>query len=202
LAWLLALPLIRYLVLRGVHDPGAIHTAIYYPFHTHSDGLAVGLLISWMITWKPQPLRIGRWLDVVLALVFLVGFCLWYFAPPTFLFSVVAITYGALMFLLLRIRPPRLFRLNIFHIIARLSFGVYLLHAGLLDRVMPFHTRVFGEGFPSFLCAFILWGSVSLALAFVTFSVIELPFLKLRDRSLAKKPVDIPGRERTVTVTS
>ncbi len=186
LIWLLALPLVRHFATAGLHDPGLIHAAIYYPFHTHSDGLAVGLLIAWLLTWKPEVLRMSRWLDAALVLVFLGCFCLWYVVPPTFLFSAVAIAYGALTLFLLRMQQAFFFGARVFYVISRLSYGVYLIHAGVIARVMTYHEHLFGEGFRSFVSAFILWGGVSLALAFLTFSFIELPFLKLRDRLIAK----------------
>lgn len=188
--WFLALPLIRYFALLGCSTPDARHHAVNYSFFTHSDGLAMGLVISWVMNWKPELLKDRRWLDVALAGVVVGGFSLWYVAPLTFLYSVVALSYGALTFLLLRTRLHFILPSRIFYIISRLSFGVYLIHPGLLEHVMPYHTEFFGEGFRSYLLAFILWGTVSLALAFVSFSFIELPFLQLRDR---RRSVMVPA---------
>jgi peptidoglycan/LPS O-acetylase OafA/YrhL len=203
LVWLAVLPIIRHFVLLH-YLPNTSFKAVYYAFHTHSDGLAMGLLISWIMTWKPELLRLGRWLDVVLVLVFLGGCWFWYSVPLTFLFSLVAITYAALTFLLLRVPARFIFASRAFYAASRLSYGVYLIHSGLLDRVMPYHTRLFGEGFRSFLYAFVLWGAVSFALAFVTFCFIELPFLKLRARFLAKDQVagSAPGEALIATPSS
>ena len=66
----------------------------------------------------------------VLVLVSIAAFSLWYFASLTFLFSFVAIAYGALTFVLLRVPLPSLFRSRVFYVISRLSYGVYLIHAG------------------------------------------------------------------------
>jgi peptidoglycan/LPS O-acetylase OafA/YrhL len=96
---------------------------------------------------------------------------------------------GALTFLFLRVRLPFPLRSSVFYVISRLSFGVYLLHPGAFAHLMSFHTHLFGEGFRSFLFAFMIWGTVSLALAFVTFSFTELPFLKMRERLRAKNRV-------------
>jgi len=187
LFWLFALPLIRHFVLLASSNTTA-RDSVYHAFHTHSDGLAMGLLISWVTTWEPDLLRNSRWVDAALVVVVLVGFSLWYIVSLTFLYSVVALTYGALMFLLLRVRLPFMFPFKVFHIISRLSFGVYLLQFGVLGHVMRYHTQLFGEGFHSFLYAFVLYGPVCLALSFVSFSFIELPFLKLRDRLLRNRP--------------
>ena len=67
---------------------------------------------------------------------------------------------------------------------------------------MPYHNHLLGEGFPAYAIAFFLWGTVTLALAFVTFSFIELPFLKLRDRVLAKNQVAKRSPSVALTATS
>jgi len=197
LGWFAALPIIRYLVL--LHYPQGASTnfnatmeAIYFPFHTHSDGLAIGLLISWIMTWKLEWLQKGRWLDVVLVAVFVGGCWLWYSVPLTFLFSLVAITFGALTIVFLRIPERLILFARPFYVTSRLSYGVYLIHAGLLTRAMPHLTRLFGTGFRSFVYSYVFCSTVSFALAFVSFSFIELPFLKLRARYLARKRVAAP----------
>jgi peptidoglycan/LPS O-acetylase OafA/YrhL len=186
LTWLVALPIIRYFVMRGMSDPEEIHNAVYFPFHVHSDGLAVGLLIAWIMTWKPGVMRLGRWLDVVLVLVCVGTFAFWYRGSLALLYLSVGVSYGALALLLLRFSPPSIFRWRIFYVISRLSYGVYLLHLGLLKHVMPYHTRLFGHAFPGYVAAFFLWGAVALGLAFITFSFVELPFLRMRAHLLAE----------------
>ena len=189
LAWLIALPVIRYFVMRGMSNPEEIHNAVYFPFHVHSDGLAVGLLIAWIMTWKPEVMRLGRWLDVVLLLICVGTFAFWYRGSLPLLYLSVGVCYGALALLLLRIPPPPIFRWRVFYVISRLSYGVYLIHLGLLKHVMPYYTRLFGHAFPGYFAAFFLCGAVALGLAFITFSFVELPFLRMRDRLLAERRV-------------
>jgi len=187
LIWFVSLPVIRHFALQGIVDPTARLDAVYYYFHTHSDSLAIGVLISWILIWTPNLIPKSRLVDAALLLVFLFGFSFWYNAGLTRLYSIVAISYGTLTLLLLRIQLPSPLRSKAFYIVSRLSFGVYLLHPGVFKYVMPYHVRLFGNGFVSYLLAFVLWGTATLVLAFVTFSVIELPFLKLRDRLLIRK---------------
>jgi peptidoglycan/LPS O-acetylase OafA/YrhL len=203
LGWFAALPVIRFFVL--LHYPPGASTnfnatmeAIYFPFHTHSDGLALGLLIAWIMTWRSEWLGKGRWLDAVLAVAFLGGCWLWYSIPLTFLFSLVAITYGALTVLLLRVPERFMYLSKPFYVTSRLSYGVYLIHAGLLVRAMPYLNRSFGVGFRSFAYSYALCTAVSFALAFVSFSFIELPFLKLRSRFLAKNRVAAASSEEAL----
>jgi peptidoglycan/LPS O-acetylase OafA/YrhL len=198
LAWLIALPLIRYVTTFKLRDTDAIHDAIYYPFQTHSDGLAVGLLLAWILVWKPDVLRIGWWLDAVLALACLGGFLLWYVVSPIFLFSVVALAYGTLTLLLLRLNRKFEFKPKVFYVTSRLSYGVYLLHPGVVHHMMPYHEHLFGDGSRAYVAAFLCGGGVSLTLAFLTFSLVELPFLKLRDRVIKRRSVperSLAGRE-------
>lgn len=187
LIWFVSLPVIRHFALQGVIDPRVRLDAVYYYFHTHSDSLAIGVLISWILIWTPNLLPKSRLVDAALLLVFLFGFSLWYNTGLTRLYSIVAICYGTLTFLLLRIKLPSPLRSKAFYIVSRLSYGVYLIHPGVFKHVMPYHVRLFGNGYASFLLAFVLWGTATLVLAFVTFSFIELPFLKLRDRLLIQK---------------
>lgn len=200
LLWLIALPLIRYLTTLKGTDPGAEYTAIYYPFQTHSDGLAVGLLLAWVLAWHPEVLRIGRWLNVVLLISLLGSFGLWYVASPVFLFSVVAIFYGSLTLLLLRLSQDLPFRTKLFYVISRLSYGVYLFHLEVVHFIAN-HKHYFGDGPRAYIVGFGLVGGTSLALAFLTFSFVELPFLKLRDRLVLKRDsvdlqlADPAGRE-------
>jgi len=180
LVWLIALPFIRHLTMLkpAVDDK---YTVIYYPFQTHSDGLAVGLLIAWLLAWKPGVLRLGRWFDLILVIVFLGSCCLWYSAHLALLFSAVALAYGALTLLLLRLSQVFSFKSTPFYVISRLSYGVYLLHLGIVH-----HMHALGEGPRAFVVVFLLGGGASLCLAFLTFSFIELPFLKLRERFIRK----------------
>jgi peptidoglycan/LPS O-acetylase OafA/YrhL len=200
--WFFALPLIRHFVLLGLHDPAQERLAVYYTFHTHTDCLAMGMLISWIMTWKPKLLPSSRLLDATLVLLFLLSFGLWYVTPLTFLYSVVAISFGSLTVLLLRLRLPFLLRSRFFYVVSRLSYGFYLIHGGLLKNVKPYHIHIFGEGFRSLIFAIVIWGAVSLALAFITFSFIELPFIKLRDRLLAKNRASAAGPKEALAVTS
>lgn len=195
-AWIAVLPLVRYLVTLRMTDWDAMVDVAYYPFHTHSDGLAVGLLLAWILLWHPGVLKIGRWLDFTLAVICVVGLCCWYIQSITFQYSFMAMTYAALTLLLLRIQLPSFLRSKVFYATSRLSYSLYLIHWGLLRRFVPSHqVPIFGSGNKSFLLALVTWGIVSLGLAFLSFSLIELPFLKLRERVLANKrdPADNPA---------
>jgi peptidoglycan/LPS O-acetylase OafA/YrhL len=187
-AWIAVLPLLRYLATFRMTDWEDKVNAAYYPFHTHSDGLAMGMLIAWILLWHPGVLKIGRWLDFTLAAICILGVCSWYIPSITFQYSLLAMTYAALTLLLLRIQLPSLLRSKVFYATSRLSYSVYLIHWGLLRRFVPsYQVPIFGSGNKSFLLALVIWSIVSFGLAFLSFSLIELPFLKLRERVLARK---------------
>jgi peptidoglycan/LPS O-acetylase OafA/YrhL len=193
-AWIAVLPLIRYLVTFRMTNWDDMVNATYYPSYSHADGLAMGLFIAWLLLWHPEILRIGRWLDFTLAALFIVGICSWYIQSIAFQYSFLTVTWAALTLLLLRIQLPSVLRSKVFYATSRLSYSFYLIHWGLLRRfVPPYHVAVFGSGNKSFLLALVIWGIISLGLAFLSFSWIELPFLKLRERVLAKKRETVNG---------
>ena len=56
ITWLVALPVLRWLIIRNVSLKEVPHLT-YLPFHTHSDGLAAGLIIAWIAVMRPDLLK-------------------------------------------------------------------------------------------------------------------------------------------------
>jgi len=185
---LLALmPIVRAFTLDGAGELG-LHL-IYGPFHTHSDGLLVGLFLAWVSVKRPEELSADHphpWRWPLLAIV--AGFVLREIDRGLFSFSGLALIYGGMVTLGLR-AGPRVRQLTAwrgFHVLSRLSFGMYLNHFEVLPRLLPRITRpllpVLGTG-PLLAAAVFLIAVLSSALvASVTFLVIEEPFLALRAR--------------------
>ncbi|MBF4576698.1 acyltransferase [Frondihabitans sp. VKM Ac-2883] len=76
-----------------------------------------------------------------------------------------------------------------------ISFGVYLWHMPVvrgLDRWVP---RIGGGGWPHYLAAVALVGAVSVALATITYLVVERPAMRLRSRLSPRGPRSTPVRE-------
>lgn len=164
------------------HDP-ALFATMYYKFHTHCDGLIIGLIISnlWLTYNKP---RSAFWKA---ALVMVGGFaCLVFLRElqhEIFIFTGLALFFGSVVWFGLTTQVT-LFRSRIFYWISRLSFGMYLNHAYLISPVLNHHLLGVQMFRPSSVGAqlvgtLILTGA-SVIVALATFCLVERPFLSLR----------------------
>jgi len=155
---------------------------MYFPLHTHSDGLAIGVFLAWLSLMHPTWIRsaVHRWSLAAGAVV--LGVLLYRVKPSVTNFTVLALIYGAAVLLgMAATRVPGIFKWHGFYIISRLSYGMYLNHFGLLDHVTvwlgPWEKR---GGDLRFLACYALSLILSIGIAVVTFLVIEWPFLHLR----------------------
>jgi peptidoglycan/LPS O-acetylase OafA/YrhL len=162
------------------HDP-ALFATIYYKFHTHCDGLVIGLIISnlWLSHNKPKSSLWKASLIVVAGGMALV--VLRELQHEIFIFTGLALFFGSLVWFGLTTRAM-VFHSRLFYWISRLSFGMYLNHAYLigpvLNRLLP-HSRLLPSIAAQLLGTLILTG-LSAAIALVTFCIVEHPFLSLR----------------------
>ncbi len=185
---LLALmPVVRAVVLQGRGEAG--FDRIYAPIHTHCDGLLVGLFLAWLSVARPRalgPEQRHPWRWPLLAIV--VGLALREIDRPLFSFTGLALVYGGLVTLGLR-AGPRVRSLTAwrgFHVLSRLSFGMYLNHFEVLPRILPRLTpalvEVVGTGWVLAAVVFSIAVLSSALVASITFVLIEEPFLALRER--------------------
>jgi peptidoglycan/LPS O-acetylase OafA/YrhL len=205
IALLLVLPFVRYLTLLTHSDaitPDMFRKLIQLPFHTHSDGLLGGLLISWLAVLKPEFLRpLPFWRNIILpAAMGAAGLALRTVNPHLFAFSGLALIFGGFTLFVLRDRSAftSLAKRSGFYILSRLSYGMYLNHfpliafGGSLLAAAAAHMGgywIFFLGYPFAIL-------VPMIVAAVTFITIESPFLQLRDRWLAS------AKRRTTLVQS
>jgi peptidoglycan/LPS O-acetylase OafA/YrhL len=191
-AWLFALPLVRWITVR--HAPAsAIERLTYFPFHTHSDGLAAGLVIAWIMVFRPDILKGERSRHIAVLLgAFAVAFMMRHWNQAVFRFSSLALIFGSTTFFLLAVPVlPRLMNWHGGYIMSRLSYGMYLNHFYVIGLAEPLQ-RFVGHGLAGFLLTLPVCVLVSLAVAFLTFALVELPFLKLREQWLARQSIH-PG---------
>jgi peptidoglycan/LPS O-acetylase OafA/YrhL len=185
---LLALmPMVRAVVLQGRGEAG--FDRIYAPIHTHCDGLLVGLFLAWLSVARPAalgPEQRHPWRWPLVAIV--AGFALREIDRPLFSFTGLGLIYGGLVTLGLR-AGPRVRSLTAwrgFHVLSRLSFGMYLNHFEVLPRILPRLTRalvaVVGTGWVLAAGVFLIAVLSSALVASITFVLIEEPFLALRER--------------------
>ena len=178
---------------------------LYFPFHTHSDGLAVGLFIAWLAILYPaflkSPLRrFGLALSMAIAAAAL-------YAADRVVFDLTAVSlifggavcYGAGNFA----KSFRLLDWHGFYIVSRLSYGLYLNHFGILPHLYNVlgGLRLAGGDATYWLC-YLISLAFCLAVAGVTFCLIEHPFLVLRSRWLTKTGERDPAIAREVNIAS
>lgn len=169
------------------HDP-ALFATFYYKFHTHCDGLIMGLIISNL--WVSRRTKVANkyWqssLLVLIGLVLLVS--LRQIQHEVLDFTGLALFFGSLVWFGLN-SGTTLFQSRVFYWISRLSFGMYLNHAYLLEPISKYilpHLRFFPKAsVASQLLGTSIFTVGSAIVAFFTFCMIEHPFLNLRTRLL------------------
>jgi peptidoglycan/LPS O-acetylase OafA/YrhL len=162
---------------------------LYKITYAHSDGLAVGGLLAWCSVYRPAVIR-STWLRLsVSAAAVVAAIGLHFLDHEVFAFTALALIFGVATLLGLGLkRTPKLLDWHGFYIVSRLSYGMYLNHFGLLERssALMLGWRV-GGGEPAFWLLYLVNLIASMAIAFVTFQLIEWPFLQIRARWLASK---------------
>jgi peptidoglycan/LPS O-acetylase OafA/YrhL len=178
------------------HDQKLWFPLIYSPFHTHSDGLVMGLLIANYETTSASRDRSG-FLTSPWALPVAIAVCLLLqkLQSETFDFTGLTLVFGAAVWFLLFNKSTWLGFLDnkIFYVLSRLSYGMYLNHEYMHDSIAQLTLRdlPLAHSLPALheMFAVALLAAASAAVAAVTFCLIEWPFLQLRDRLLARHKV-------------
>ncbi len=183
---LVCMPVVRALTVRA-YGAAIAHQRMYFPIHTHSDGLAIGILLAWTAVMHPEFVKTGSARKFVIPMAALLGAALYAWDRIVFNYTSLALVYGAMALWGLAIRQPgRILSWHGFYIISRLSYGMYLNQFGLLritDWLRPLHRF----GVAGLLFAYLLALGACMLVAFCTFMLIERPFLNLRDRWLASR---------------
>ncbi len=182
------LPVFRYLEVRHFgRSPSADEPfVIYAPFHTHADGLAIGLLIAWATVAVPKltaPLPLARNL-VFSAPIIAIAMVLHSLSRDVFSFSGLALIYGALVLFALRDASiiSRFARWRPFYVISRLSYAMYLNHFLLVEDAAQGLLAARSGGYATFFIGYAGMIALSVGIAGVTFLLIESPFLQWRER--------------------
>lgn len=187
------LPLIRWLTL---WHQGSFTEIMYTSIHCHCDGLVVGLGLAWAAIAKPAWLQKSPWgLNLaIFASAALIGLGLRRVNEDLFSFLSLGIIYGACVLCSLRddtFYSRVVARWRIFHLGSRLSLGVYLIHFEVLTPVMKHLQGHVQAGLASFCLAITLSTLFSFGLAWVSYTLVEFPFLALRHHL----KLDSPSRE-------
>jgi peptidoglycan/LPS O-acetylase OafA/YrhL len=172
---------------------------LYLPMATHADGLAIGLLLAWVGVFYPELIKSNRFRYATCGAMVVLGIVLYAINQVQFNFTSLGLIFGAMALWGIGLeKTPQLLNWHGFYIVSRLSYGMYLNHFGLLGRLrdllLPLRHR---GGEAAFWILYIVSILASLAIAFITFQLIEWPFLQIRARWLAseKKPQPQPASE-------
>jgi peptidoglycan/LPS O-acetylase OafA/YrhL len=169
-----------------------VKTAMYTPFHLHSEGLTIGLLIALVSVVSPRLLESSRPTRLRVCGVALAACALALVLRDNnrivFPFLSLALIYGSVVVALLAIGASRLrlLKARAFYRGSRLSYGMYLNHFAVLRWIAPSVARAAkvagGQNPVTLLGTLGIVTVISACFAVVTFVLIEHPFLNLRER--------------------
>lgn len=162
---------------------------IYYPTYNRLDGLQTGVAIAALYVYRPlvfeRVARFGNLLVVAGLLVLTGAYFLCYeehsYAASVFGFPVVALGYGLLV---IGAVSPACFlykwRSRATALIATLSYGIYLTHKGVIHITQNLLSGVDADSNVMLLVCM----GVCVAVAFITYKLVEQPFMTLRGKLL------------------
>jgi peptidoglycan/LPS O-acetylase OafA/YrhL len=164
---------------------------LYFPLHTHSDGLIIGLMIASFVAYQEKVTsRVLPWVSMIAGLILIAAAGA--LKMEYLNFSGLALFFGGAVWLSTQ-RSIKIFDGHIFYLLSRLSFGMYLNHEYLEYWVASFLTPRLGllhlGGVLAAFASFLLLTTCSALLSVVTFCLIEHPFLVLRTALLRKNAV-------------
>jgi hypothetical protein len=152
--------------------------------------LILGLLVSnyWVDRPKSPEKQVPPSVFLALAVVILIG--LHQLQKEVFDFSVLALLFGALVWLGIQCRPA-VFNSKLFYWGSRLSFGMYLNHEYMVPFLVRFlHSHLLVASRYAILVNLLGVASlviVSAAVSLITFCCVEHPFLQLRKAVLGRQ---------------
>ena len=167
---------------------------IYYPTYNRLDGLLAGVSIAALFAFKPSAKEwITKYGNVTLVLGIIVLTGAWFlcedqksFYASIFGFPLVAAGYGLLV--VAALSPNCIlykYDSRITALIAKLSFGIYLIHKGVIHVIQPVFAKM--DLAPKGNLMFLLCLVGTILAALILYKIVEEPFLRLRQRILVSK---------------
>ena len=181
---------------------------MYYPTYDRLDGLLVGVSIAALFAFRPAlKERITRHGNAIFGISIVVLTGAWFLCEDQTSFSasivgypVIAIGYGLMV--IAAVSPSGfLYRFNsrVTAFIAKMSFVLYLSHKGVIHLVQPLFEKagLMPKGNMMFAASML----AAVAGAFILHKIVEVPFLRLRQRVLNKRKVSkAPVAAKAATV--
>lgn len=174
---------------------------LYFPMFTHADGLAVGLFLAWLGVFYPVTIQSRKLRYGICCAMIVVGMALYAIDSILFSYTTLGLLFGAAALWGLGLKKtPKLLDWHGFYIISRLSFGMYLNQFGLLEHLSRWllPLRHWG-GEPAFWALYFVSLAASVAIAFITFQLIEWPFLRIRARWMEREKQPQPQAAQVAT---
>jgi peptidoglycan/LPS O-acetylase OafA/YrhL len=187
------LPLLRFW---GWHH--GLTWQLYLETQFHLDGLLAGSCVALLLPRRTGWTLASKWIAIVLLVlgvfISIVGF--WHDGSSygvmhnghnvVFGFTSLAVTFAALVWLLLHEDLPilvRLFSLSPVRYIGRISYGIYLLHYGLIEMLdkVPLH-NILGAWTDSQMFLIPLRIGFVIAVAGISYRFFESPILRWKER--------------------
>lgn len=165
---------------------------IYRPFHTHFDGLIVGLLLSNVLadkSFKTPILLQRKYLFIFLSAVLGIGLKIT--NKVIFDYFVLALIFGSTIWMLMNSNTilVRILSVRIFYWTAKVSFGVYIIHHMVLYTLenMGWFETIFVNPEIHLIATYLLAYFVSCVVSSLTYVAIEAPFIDMRNRWVVSK---------------
>lgn len=162
---------------------------LYYSFHTHCDGLIVGLIIANLASAREQVTGLLARPGLLVLISGLLLGAMMALRADILPFTGLAIFFASLVWWGVQ-SGTRLFKQYFFYLISRLSFGMYLNHEYMQRWIVNGLGPVFRDAHTPMTAevplVFVLLASASTGVAVVTFCLVEHPFLMLRTALLRK----------------
>ncbi|HEY9259627.1 acyltransferase [Chitinophaga sp.] len=167
---------------------------MYYPTYDRLDGLLAGVSVAALFAFRPALTeRITRHGNAIFGIAVLVLTGAWFlcedhssFSASIFGFPIIAIGYGLAVIAAVS-RGSFLYRFNsrVTAFIAKMSFVLYLSHKGVIHLMQPLLEKagLAPKGNMMFAAAMLC----ALLGAFIMHKIVEVPFLRLRQRVLRKR---------------
>jgi hypothetical protein len=162
---------------------------LYYPFHTHCDGLITGLIVANLMVSRD---RLG-WLlkrpglTVFASMVLMV--VLNRIQNDIFDFTGLGVFFAAVVWWGIQSKP-QWFSQHAFYLLSRLSFGMYLNHEYMGEFIVRHLEPALGlmklGAVGASAAGFLILTLFSMCVSAVTFCLVEHPFLMVRTALLQK----------------
>ena len=170
--------------------------ALYYPFHTHCDGLITGMIVANLaLSFAPGKERVKGLLARPAMLVGLTAVLLSLLVAvhgESEEFAGLGIFFAAVVWWGVK-TETRLFGQHLFYLLSRLSFGMYLNHeymeGWVVGRVLPWLGILRIGPVVASVLGSVLLVVCSVAVSAATFCLVEHPFLVLRAALLKRRVV-------------